>query len=288
MRTTVPEQGRPGKAELLAGGGKEEDRTFGLQATSRREKGKREFPLAERIGLLASACREARIRAVPHRFVNKIIQGDCCAILRQLPDNSVDVLLTDPPYGMQYRAKKWGKPMQGDGDLSWFPPFIQEAYRLLKPNTHAYLFCNEYGLATFRSEMAAAGFKVKRLLVWVKDQHTAGDLGGDYANRTEYLLFGHKGRRKLNGHRDTNVLFFKRAGRKRDHPTEKPEDILRYLIQKSSAPGELVLDPFAGSGSTCKAAKDLGRRFLGIEIDPRYAEIARQRVADEYRRQQAV
>jgi site-specific DNA-methyltransferase (adenine-specific) len=230
---------------------------------------------------------ELRIGAVPYRFVNKIIHGDCRAILSRLPDESVDLLLTDPPYGMRYRARRWGKPMKGDADLSWFRPFIQEAYRVLRPNTHAYLFCNEYGLATFRAEMAAAGFKVKRLLVWVKDQHTAGDLKGDYANRTEYLLFGHKGRRLLSGHRDANVLFFKRSGRKRLHPTEKPEDMLRYLIEKSSSPGELVLDPFAGSGTTCKAAKDLGRRFLGIEIDPKYAEIARRRVADPAKFRQA-
>ena len=246
-----------------------------------------EAPLAECIAPLAGGLAEPRIRGVLHRFVNKIIQGDCREILRKLPDESVDLLLTDPPYGMRYRAKKWGRPMQGDGDLSWFRPFIREAYRVLRPNTHAYLFCNEYGLTTFRVEMAAAGFRVKRLLVWVKDQHTAGDLGGDYANRTEYLLFGHKGRRLLNGHRDANVLFFKRAGRKRDHPTEKPEDMLRYLIQKSSAPGELVLDPFAGSGTTCRAAKDLGRRFLGIEIDHAYAKIARKRLAHPTKLRQA-
>lgn len=215
---------------------------------------------------------------MPHRFVNKIIKGDCREILPQLSPESVDLLLTDPPYGMRYRAKAGSRPIVGDGDLSWFRPFIREAYRVLKPNTHAYVFCNEYGLATFRAEMAAAGFKVKRLLVWVKDQHGPGDTKGDYANRTEYLLFGHKGRRHLNGHRDANVLFFKRAGRKRDHPTEKPEDMLRYLIAKSSAPGEVVLDPFAGSGTTCRAAKDLGRRYLGIEIDHRYREIAQRRM----------
>ncbi len=239
-----------------------------------------EFPPAERGALLAGAFRGPRIRGVLHRFVNKIIQGDCREILRQVPDESVDLLLTDPPYGMRYLAKAGSRPIVGDDDLSWFAPVIRECYRVLKPNTHAYLFCNEYGLATFRAEMAAAGFKVKRLLVWVKDQHTAGDLGGDYANRTEYLLFGHKGRRLLKGHRDANVLFFKRAGHRRDHPTEKPEDMLRYLIQKSSAPGELVIDPFAGSGSTCRAAKDLGRRYLGVEIDPAYVATARRRVAN--------
>lgn len=222
-----------------------------------------------------------------HRFVNKIIKGDCRAILARLPDESVDLLLTDPPYGMRYLSRAGSRAIVGDGDLSWFRPVIRECYRVLRLNTHAYVFCNEYGLATFRAEMAEAGFKVKRLLVWVKDQHTAGDLGGNYANRTEYLLFGHKGRRLLGGHRDANVLFFKRAGRKRDHPTEKPEDMLRYLIQKSSAPGELVLDPFAGSGTTCRAARDLGRRYLGIEIDPTYAEIARKRLANPTKLRQA-
>jgi len=224
---------------------------------------------------------------VPHRFKNTIIQGDCREILRRMPAESVDLLLTDPPYGMRYRSSHRSRPIVGDDDLSWLRPFIREAFRVMRANTHAYLFCNEYGLSTFRAEMAAAGFKVKRLLVWVKDQHTAGDLHGDYANRTEYLLFGHKGRRLLNGRRDTNVLFFKRASRRRHHPTEKPEAMLRYLIEKSSSPGELVLDPFAGSGTTCKAAKDLGRRFVGIEIDPAYAAIARERVSDPARVRQA-
>ena len=217
---------------------------------------------------------------MPPRYKNKIIEGDCLEILRGLPEESVDLLLTDPPYGMSYRSYAGSRPIVGDDDLSWFRPMIQEVFRVMKPATHAYLFCNEYGLATFRAEMAAAGFKVKRLLVWVKNQNSAGDLRGDYANRTEYLLFGHKGRRLLNGSRDPNVLFFKRAGRQRAHPTEKPEDLLRYLIEKSSTPAELVLDPFAGSGTTCRAAKDLGRRYLGIEIDPEYAAIAQERLTD--------
>jgi site-specific DNA-methyltransferase (adenine-specific) len=254
--------------------------SFDLWASGYLQEGERQAdaPLAERNALFTGGLAEPRIRDVLHRFVNKIIQGDCREILARLPDESVDLLLTDPPYGMRYRAKAGSRPIVGDDDLSWFAPVIRECFRVLRPNTHAYLFCNEYGLATFRAEMAAAGFKVKRLLVWVKDQHGPGDTKGDYANRTEYLLFGHKGRRLLNGHRDANVLFFKRAGRKRDHSAEKPEDMLRYLIQKSTAPGELVLDPFAGSGTTCRAAKDTGRRYLGIEIDPRYSEIAARRM----------
>jgi len=252
--------------------------TFGPSGYLQEEEWQADAPLAARIALFARVRGKPKICAVPPRFENKIILGDCREILRRMPAESVDLLLTDPPYGMRYRSSAGSRLIVGDDDLSWFRPFICEAFRVLKPNTHAYLFCNEYGLATFRTEMAAAGFKVKRLLVWVKDQHTAGDLPGDYANRTEYLLFGHKGRRLLNGHRDTNVLFFKRVGRRRDHPTEKPEAMLRYLIEKSSTLGELVLDPFAGSGTTCKASKDLGRRYLGIEIDPRYGEIAQRRM----------
>jgi len=145
---------------------------------------------------------------MPRReFENRIIQGDRLAVLKRLPASSVDLLLTDPPYGMRYRAKKWGKPMAGDGNLAWFPPVIREAYRVLKPDRYIYLFTNEHGLSTFREEMGQAGFNVKRLLVWVKDQHTLGDLRGDYANQTEYLLFGKKGRRLLQGKRDRNVLF---------------------------------------------------------------------------------
>jgi site-specific DNA-methyltransferase (adenine-specific) len=176
---------------------------------------------------------------------------------------------------MRYRSKGWGI-MPFDRDTAWFPAFAREAYRLLKNDRHLYVFCNDHCIGPFRAALLEAGFTPKRTLVWVKDQHTGGDLSGDYANRTEFILYAQKGRRALEGRRGDNVLEFPRVLR-RQHPTEKPVGLMRYLIGKSTTPGELVLDPFAGSGTVCQAAKELGRRYLGVELVAGYVEVARGR-----------
>jgi len=211
------------------------------------------------------------------RYLNKIVKGDCRKVLQGIKSASIDLVVTDPPYGMNYRSRRFG-PIRFDRDRSWFRAFIAEAYRVLKEDTHIYVFANDHSLSTFRAEMAGAGFRMKRTLVWLKDQHGMGDLRGDYAARTEFILFAHKGRRHLNGRRDTNVLHFDRF-HKPEHPTEKPEGLVRFLIAKSSATRDIVLDPFAGSGTTCVAARSLGRRYIGIEIDARWVRHARARLA---------
>lgn len=208
---------------------------------------------------------------------NRIIQGDCLDVLKRMSPASVDLIVTDPPYGMRYRSGRLG-PIRGDDDTSWFPLFIEQAYRVLKENSHIYVFCNDYAISDFRRSMKAVGFTPKRTLVWVKNCHGKGDLRGDYATKTEFILYAHKGRRLLNGRRESNVLTFKRV-RRLQHPAEKPEDLIGYLISKSSSPGDLVLDPFAGSGTTCAAAEKLGRDYLGVEYAPGYVRIARERLA---------
>lgn len=215
--------------------------------------------------------------------INNIIQGDCLVVMEGINDNSIDLILTDPPYGMNYqsfhRADKFDK-IYNDNQIDWFSKFIKESYRVLKDNTHIYIFCNDYAISQFRALMEGAGFKIKRTLVWVKNNHTAGDLEGDYANKTEFIIFAHKGRRKLNGGRDTNVLFFDRVAELK-HPAEKPVKLCKYLIEKSTERGDIVLDPFAGSGTTARASKDLGRAYIGVELIPRYVKIANERLGQE-------
>ena len=144
-------------------------------------------------------------------------------------------------------------------------------------NTHTYVFCNEYAISHFRGWLEEAGFKNKRTLVWVKNNHTSGDLLGDYANKTEFILYAQKGRRLLNGRRDTNVLEYSKVNTDR-HPTEKPESLCTFLIEKSSNENDTVLDPFMGSGTTGVACKNLNRNFIGIELDPEYFKIAKERI----------
>ncbi len=104
-----------------------------------------------------------------------------------------------------------------------------------------------------------------------------GDLKGDFAPKFEMIIFIHKGRRLINGSRDSNILKFNRTGNKL-HPTQKPVDLLEYLISKFSDNEQLILDPFMGSGSTGVAAKNLNRNFIGIELDEGYFNIAKERI----------
>ena len=106
-----------------------------------------------------------------------------------------------------------------------------------------------------------------------------GDLKGDFAPKVEFILFLHKGRRLINGKRDPNILKFARTGNV-NHPTEKPVDLCEYLISKFSESGDVILDPFMGSGTTGVACINTGRDFLGIELDKEYFEIASNRIKE--------
>lgn len=214
---------------------------------------------------------------------NKIHNVDCLKFMETMDSNSVDLIVTDPPYGMNYQSSRRTDKHDKIGfddpeDTNWVIPFLKESYRVLKDDSHIYIFCNDYLFGMFREWLEHCGFTVKRTLVWVKNNHTSGDLEGDYANKTEWIIFAHKGRRLLNDGRDTNVLNFNRESNTDDHPTPKPIDLLAFLIKKSSNEGDIVFDPFIGSGSTAIACKMLKRQYIGCEIDKKYFDIAEARI----------
>ena len=219
------------------------------------------------------------------RFLNKVICGDCFQTIKEIPNESVDCIISDPPYGMNYQssrrtATKQFEKIEQDDNIDWFKDWIKDCYRVLKNDTHIYLFCNDYFISHFREEMKKAGFTIKRTLVWVKNNHTSGDLLGYYGNKTEFVLFAHKGRKELSGGRDTNVLLFDRVA-VMEHPTEKPQQMIKYLLGKSTKENDIVLDPFLGSGTTSVACKHLKRNYIGIEISPEYCKIAEQRLKQD-------
>lgn len=210
----------------------------------------------------------------------QIINGDCLEIMRGFADKSFDICLTDPPYGMIYQSSRRTNKHEKialDDSIEWFAGFAKELYRVMKDDTHTYIFCNEYALSHFRDWLEDAGFTNKRTLVWVKNNHTSGDLEGDYGNKTEFILYAQKGRRLLNGSRETNVLEYARALTD-NHPTEKPVDLCRFLLRKSSRENETVFDPFCGGGTTLVCAKMEKLNAVGIEISEKYCEIARKRL----------
>ena len=208
-----------------------------------------------------------------------LLHGDCFELLQDIPDESIDMVLTDPPYGMnfqsEYRKHKYEKIM-GDSDLAWLDDFVNEIYRVSKPNTAHYVFCSFHHIDKFKQAIERK-FKIKNILTWVKNNTSMGDLKGDFAPKTEFIIFFHKGRRLINGKRDPNVLEFKKT-RNELHPTQKPVDMTEYMIGKFSDEGDVILDPFMGSGTTGVACKNTNRIFIGMELDETYFNIAKERI----------
>lgn len=214
-----------------------------------------------------------------------LLFGDCIALMETLPDESIDCMLTDPPYGLSYQSEHRTLPFEKitNDDLEEAKAILDQALAIaekkLRNNSHIYIF------ATWKTypqmqEIVARYFSIKNVLVWVKNNWTPGDLEGNYGHQHEFIIFAHKGRRHLFGKREPNVLHFDRVdGNALQHPTEKPIPLLTYLIEKSTAVGETVLDMFMGSGSTCLAAKRTNRNYIGIEIDKKWYAVAQQRLA---------
>lgn len=207
---------------------------------------------------------------------NTVHHGDNMFTLAKMPDETVDLILTDPPYNINYRSHRRVKQpkfkhLENDNNGDWIPKFAREAYRVLKNNRHLYCFCRHDTYPEFVQAFTDAGFKLKRTLIWIKNNHGSGDLTGDYAPQDEWIIYAHKGRRKLNGKREPNILYYnKLASKKLTHSTEKPVELLKHLIAKSTDRGELVLDPFSGSGSTMHAAIETDRAYCVMELSEEY------------------
>lgn len=209
--------------------------------------------------------------------------GDCLEILPTLLDDSIDLLCFDPPYGVNYKSLSHSLPkttIANDGPeaFSLLDKALVLAVPKLKTNSHVYIFTDWHVFA----QMAAIVRKhlnLKNALVWVKNNRTRGDLKGNYGYQYEMVLYAHKGRRHLIGKRDGNVMYFNKVYTKNmRHPTEKSVSMLEYLISKSTIEGETVCDPFMGSASTCVAARNLKRSYIGIELDEIWYRVARERL----------
>jgi site-specific DNA-methyltransferase (adenine-specific) len=200
---------------------------------------------------------------------------------------SLDLIITDPAYESleKHRAKGTTTRLAQSKASSneWFPifgndrfpAFFRAAYQALAKDAHLYVLCDVETMFVAKPAAEEAGFKFWNVLVW--DKKKIG-MGYHYRRRWEAVLFFEKGKRKLNDLGIPDVLTFERVDG--GYPTEKPVDLLRVLVNQSSAPGELVADPFAGSGSTGVAALLGGRRFAGCDVSASAVERASRRLAE--------
>ncbi len=217
----------------------------------------------------------------PDDFINKIIQGDCIEVMRHLPDKSIDLVLTDPPYFLpaaHYQTRKqFSRNFSDLGILEHFlKDFFNECQRITKKVV--YCFCDGQSYPLFYFYLYPF-CKSVRLLIW--DKKTSIN-GYSWRHQHELIIFAELPGIKPIPTGDGDILRFSAVKvDERTHPAEKPTELIDVLIKKSTTETDLILDPFLGSGTTAVACKRLNRRFIGIEISEKYCQIARDRLNNE-------
>jgi len=208
--------------------------------------------------------------------INKIHCMDCIEGLKQIEDNSVDCIITDPPYGINYKSNHYKgenphTPIINDDTL--FIP-MNELKRVLKPTGAMFIF--------FSHKVPLVDKDLKNVIIWVKNNWTAGDLYGDFGNQYECIGFIPNKEFKIKGKRYSNIWNFDRLpADKLKHPTQKPKSIIRRIIQVASKEEDIVLDPFMGSGTTAVVSKEMNRKFIGFEIEESYFNIINERLSQD-------
>ena len=216
-----------------------------------------------------------------------LTQGDAVAWLRALPTESIDLIVTDPPYESleKHRAigtttrLKHSKASSNDWFSIFpnarFPELFAEAFRVLRRHSHFYLYSDPETMFVAKPLAEAAGFKFWKPLIW--DKRAIG-MGYHYRARYECILFFEKGKRKLNDLGTADIIEAKRING--GYPAEKPTSVSEVLIRQSTEPGQIVIDPFMGSGSVGVAAVALGRSFCGNDLCTEAVDITRGRLRE--------
>ncbi|WP_104494277.1 DNA methyltransferase [Paracoccus denitrificans] len=210
---------------------------------------------------------------------NTVLNGDCTRLMTAMVPDSVDFILTDPPYITRYRGRD-GRTVANDDNARWLKPAFAEAHRVLKPGGFAVSFYGWHRVDLFFEAWKAAGFRIVGHLVFRK-RYASSATFLRYEHEQAYLLA--KGNVTRPEAPIPDVIDFPYTGNKL-HPTQKPVEALMPLIRAFSQPGDLVLDPFCGSGSTLAAAQSLGRDWLGIELSAEHHATASKRLASRRHR----
>jgi site-specific DNA-methyltransferase (adenine-specific) len=214
-----------------------------------------------------------------------LYKGDCREVLAAI-DLTADLMVTDPPYGQAYRSNRGQHAaIAGDDGSLAMSDWLPAALKRVRRGRHVYIFGARDTDIT--PDMNLCGMTE---LIWDKQIIGMGDLSMPWSESHEPILFGVQEISKANRAknygvgaarlRKGSVLSVQRSqsGQNKRHPTEKPVDLLRILIESSSTFGEVVLDPFAGSGSTLVAARMEGRRSVGVELDEGYCDLIATRL----------
>lgn len=220
-----------------------------------------------------------------------LYHGDCLEIMKDIPDKSVDLVLTDPPYGINFKSawQTYQEHIQNDSLEDWrkiLPLFLSEFKRVISDIGCCCCCCCGGGktpvTAIFTIE-AIKHFNLIQTLVWRKFV----GLGWNYRPAYENIVILSKSKDEYAFYDESKKCANVIEGINQDipiegeHPTQKPEILMRKLIEIHSKKDDVILDAFSGGGSTLRAAKDLGRKYIGMEISEKYCKIAADRLRQE-------
>lgn len=216
----------------------------------------------------------------------KLYEGDCFDYLPLIEDKSIDMILTDPPYMINYHTSRrcdkthdFCSPIENDNNPELINNVCYELNRVLKDDSALYMFCSPDTVDLFKQEVKNY-FKIKNIIIWDKGNTTAGDLESAYGKQYEMIIYANKGRRLINGKRLNDIWHFPRVvGNNQLHQNQKPVELLELMINKSSNKNDIILDCFAGSGTTGVACENLNRNSILMEQEPEYCQIIRDRMA---------
>ena len=213
-------------------------------------------------------------------------------VFKTIPDESIDLIATDPPYPVMARGSSGNaggmlqKQINRDGkvfehndiNVSEYAP---EFFRVLKDGSHLYVMTNHINLIEMLNTFTKVGFHFIKSLIWDKGNKIMGQF---YMSQFEYILFFRKGfGKKINNCGTSDILSIPNDKTKAPdgsnyHDTEKPVELFKILIENSTQKGEVVMDPFMGIGACGVACKQIGRSFIGCEIDKNYFDVAKNRI----------
>ena len=220
----------------------------------------------------------------------KLFCKDCLEVIKGIEDESIDLIITDPPYkivkgGCTNKAVKYSGTNHDElkngtlfnkNEIN-FNDWIPKLYDKIKDGGHVYIMCNDRNMREVLNVSHESKFKLLNILTWKKTKHNPNRY---YLKNSEFIIMLRKGKAvNINNMGTYQVLEVPNVDKK-THPSEKPVDLMKILVENSSKLNDVVFDPFMGTGSVGVACMNANRKFIGVELDEKYFEIAKQRIED--------
>jgi site-specific DNA-methyltransferase (adenine-specific) len=228
--------------------------------------------------------------------LGKLYKNDTIEVMKTLPDNSVDIIITDPPYGVIGTSDGYNQEWDTFESESHFWEFttewLNQCYRIMKDGAPMYIFFAQKRMFDLKNVLDKCNFTFKRMLIW-HHPNLARPTRNMYIWTYDPIFYVIKGKKPnyfdASFTQKENVDVFRyakpqnwRNGKKRLHPCEKPLELIKILITNSSQMGDMVVDPFGGSGTTAIASEELGRRWITMELDEEYCETIKTRFSSKH------